>query len=632
MPAVTDATVVAQAYDTSGNGGRKLVQLKDGSFVSAVKNSTSQFIYITMDNWNTKNTIFSYTAYPNFQDIAICTDGNNIFSLYAVNGTTVSFGSYKVDGTLINGYTVDSSQTALGNVSLVINEAKTELHATWASKNSTYPNSFNIRYAKGTINGDGTVSWSAVEQWTKINVLSQYYQNPAIVVINNYPYVFVESYDTSVGTSAFKMSLLTNKPGFPNEYPNSLKGSISVSMSGYAQSSPSAIYVPQSINGLANGLIANAWHGTDSTSGGVNYIRFSKSTDGGVNWSMMQKLVPGTNASLTANKSGKLFITYEDADVTKRIESTDNGDTWSSAITVGTGTNPSSLFDLTMNMTAPLTIRKGTSSVLFSGAWTVTTISVTPGDIGQIQDKNNILSYSITTDGEMSTITEKINGIVVNTRTANSGDALALGLTQAQWDAIRFGRYADATGGKNTLTVEMDTEKWTYTFDKHLATDADILSATKAVKDTNEVYLPSVKKQLADAINAKGGSVSANADLLTMINGLSITPSKKWASGTLTSSSSTLNFENYSGSTNSSYYVPLDMSVLGFIPSTIVLLTTSKSSALTTWTHDDYYVNGSFGANVFKDGGIRLRSNYTNGIVNIPVGNGSTQYTWTAYE
>lgn len=162
------------------------------------------------------------------------------------------------------------------------------------------------------------------------------------------------------------------------------------------------------------------------------------------------------------------------------------------------------------------------------------TISVTPGDIGQKTDKNNLLTYSITTDGEMSTITEKINGTVVNTRTATSGQAVKLGLTQEQWDAIRFGRYADATGGKNTLTVEMGSDKWTYTFDKRLATDADILSAVKATQDSNEVYLPAVKKQLADAINAKGGSVSADADWLTMIGGLNgVTVGKKWASGTV---------------------------------------------------------------------------------------------------
>jgi hypothetical protein len=63
-------------------------------------------------------------------------------------------------------------------------------------------------------------------------------------------------------------------------------------------------------------------------------------------------------------------------------------------------------------------------------------------------------------------------------------------LTEAQWDTIRFGKYADATGGKNTLTIEMGDQKWTYTFDKRLATDADILSAVKAAKDASETITP----------------------------------------------------------------------------------------------------------------------------------------------
>lgn len=247
------------------------------------------------------------------------------------------------------------------------------------------------------------------------------------------------------------------------------------------------------------------------------------------------------------------------------------------------------------------------------------TISVTPGDIGQKTDRNNLLTYSIT--GEMSTITEKINGTVVNTRNTTSGQAVTLGLTQAQWDAIRFGKYADATGGKNTLTVEMGTDKWTYTFDKRLATDADIVSAVKATKDANEVYLPSVKKQLADAINAKGGSVSANADWLTMIGGLSgITSGKKWAIGTASSNSSSI----------------LTVSGLSFKPSIVIVHADSAppTERFAVGVTANLW-GGSFSQlNSYLGAGSAYNASYSpaNGGFSITVYNANTVHNWIAIE
>lgn len=632
MPTITDATVVAQAYDTSGNGGRKLVRLDSGALVAAAKDTTSQFVWKTTDNWNTKTVIASQTGYVSSQDVALCTDGKNIFRLFGYNNSAIVFNSWTESGVILNSLNLDTGQTALGNVSLAINEAKTELHAVWASKNSILPSNFNIRYAKGTINSDGTVTWGSVEKVTDTNNSSINIVQPSIVVDSRNNAYIISRMEASLGTIiCFSKNIsgkavdLFGNTGFGN--------STLAAQSSYAQYSPSAIYVPQSINGLANGLIATAWHGLGETHTTTNYIHFSRSTDGGTTWSTMQKLVPGTNASLTANKAGKLFITYEDAGVTKRIESSDNGDTWSSAITVGNGTNPSTLFDLSMSFSAPLTIRKGASSVLFSGTWTTTTISVTPGDIGQIQDKNNILFYSITTDGEMSTITEKINGTVVNTRTANSGDAITLGLTQEQWDAIRFGRYADATGGKNTLTVEMGTDKWTYTFDKRLATEADILSAVKATQDANEVYLPSVKKLLSEAINSKGGSTTPNDSFEVMARRVKESRNIKNATGTITSGSTTTSFLNATGSSNSYSYISFDFSSLDFVPSYVFVYMTNKSTTIATlWSKNNIYETSASAYSNVMYGANSIRSPYSNGVVNLPVYNTNSTYTWVAYE
>lgn len=540
MPTITDATVVAQAYDTSGNGGRKLVRLDNGSLVSATKNSTLFCLYKSTDgtNWNLLKSLAGYT---NANDISIQTDGVNIFVLLGVNNGALFTAVYRADGTTIqNLSSIDSSQTAIGNVSLAINEAKTELHATWASKNSTYQNSFNIRYAKGTINADGTVTWGAVEQRTTANTSGQDNSNPSITVTSNGNIIIAHKFQLRMMTLVYNGTTWTDKIIYDI---------------GYQQDSPSAIFVPQSINGLANGRIWVAWHGTDATDTTVTNIHVAYSDDLGVTWAIMPKITSGNTyyhqqATITANKNNEVFIVWDGTDATdvkKDIRQIKySSGSWGSISVISQGTTgaklyASTLFDLSLNFSSPLFIYKDlqNAKVGFYGTWTVTTISVTPGDIGQKTDKNNILSYSITTDGEMSTITEKINGTVVNTRNTTSGQAVTLGLTQAQWDAIRFGRYADATGGKNTLTVETGTDKWTYTFDKQLASDSDIISASKAVKDANEVYLPSVKKQLADAINNKGGSVSANADWLTMIGGLNWSASGRKASGKARPSAST---------------------------------------------------------------------------------------------
>lgn len=641
MPTITDATVVAQAYDTSGNGGRKLVRLDNGWLVAALAESTSILgFYVSKDNgvtWNRQtsqaiNTSGGYSVFGIGTDVYyIVANGSSVTIVNKINMITNTYTNISPNSGFL-----DNGQTATQQPTMTTNEAKTELHATWASKNSTYPNSFNIRYAKGTINADGTVTWGAVEQVTTINGSGIDYKNPTISVKNdNLPAILCEYSDSSS-----KMIISYRKVA------SSWGTSTAYNGATYAQSSPSAIYVPQSINGLVNGLVANAWHGTDSTDTSTNYIRFSKSNDGGATWSTMQKLVVGTNASLATNKSGKLFITYEDAGVTKRIESTDNGGTWSSAVTIGTGTNPSTLFDLRMSFSAPLTIRKGTSSILFSGTWTVTTISVTPGDIGQKTDKNNILSYSITTDGEMSTITEKINGTVVNTRNTTSGQAVTLGLTQAQWDAIRFGKYADATGGKNTLTVEMGSEKWTYTFDKQLASDSDIISASKAVKDANEVYLPAQISRLADVAKGKGAMIPANPKIDDIVDGIKKSANGRVLSGIATSSSTPSQYEVLNSTSAYNFYA-VTVTGLTFKPKRIVIKPQNTSASIVYLTEYHYAMSSYQNEQVFIIGyqpayvtnvvlvGLKADKNglsVTSTGFTLPGKDANVVYEWTAYE
>lgn len=633
MPTITDATVVAQAYDTSGNGGRKLISYK-GNLLSAVNTGTYARVYKSIDNGQNWSSFFSTNVVTSVQNVAIETNGNYVYLILTYNNSSVIVFVINELGSSINNPTIDTSQTALGNVSLAINEAKTELHATWASKNSTYPNSFNIRYAKGTINADGTVTWSTVEQVTTTNTSGVDLKNPTITVKNNNKPTILYERSQSGSNVIFSSSYTTSW-----DYVTVYNGAT------YAQSSPSAIFVPQSINGLANGRIWVAWHGTDATDTTSPNVRVSYSDDLGVTWITPTKITNGNSyanayPSISFDKTGILYLTFIGSDATSNnniFYSKNTNNSWSSRIKISTSANsqyPNSLGYIDTSSSIPLFIYKdvANSRVGFYGTWTVTTISVTPGDIGQKADKNNILSYSITTDGEMSTITEKINGTVVNTRNTTSGQAVTLGLTQAQWDAIRFGKYAAVTDGKNTLTVEMGSEKWTYTFDKQLASDSDIISASKAIKDANEVYLPSVKKQMADAINAKGGSVSANADWLTMIAGITGSSSGRKASGTLTSSNASMTFPTHTGSNTTAYPLQFDASLLGFTPSEMFFYKTDKSVLPSThWRKDNFYETGGNYANAQSNGSF-MRVPYVNGVFNIPVGYSSSSYNWVAYE
>lgn len=162
------------------------------------------------------------------------------------------------------------------------------------------------------------------------------------------------------------------------------------------------------------------------------------------------------------------------------------------------------------------------------------TITPSTGDLGQKTNKDNLLTYSIS-NGTMSVITEKVNGITVGTKTATNGQSLTVSLTQAQWDAVRYGKYANATGGRNTLTIEMGTEVWTYTFDKIPPVDAQITELLKSHIDSADVAIPAKKALLGALIRGKGGAVNDTDSLEVMASAIGGIPlGRKWATGSFT--------------------------------------------------------------------------------------------------
>lgn len=575
MATVIDVTVVNSAYDTSGNGGRKLVRLSNGWLVAGAFDSSSSNTKLYVDRMDGNGFVFLWqvvTNSTNRRDFSLEAVGNFVYLLRQFNAEVFCQPYDVINQVALSSSTLDSSQSDGNKCSIIRSEVGTELHAAWASKNTTYPNSFNIRYAKGTTNADGSVTWGAVEQLTTANTSGQDYTGPSVTINKDGNPCILHVYS---GGTTNNVLCRVKSGGTWSSYTVNSAGS-------YAQSSPSAIFVPQSINGLANGRIWVAWHGMDSTDSTYYNVRYAYSDDGGTTWTAV-KLTSASGTSLmfpsiTVSKNNAVFIYYMAGNfsaIYRRIAPSGGGlPTWNAQETIKTGTSigyPSTLADLSIDFTDALFIYRGDAKVGFYGTWTVTTISVTPGHLGQKTDKANLLTYAITTDGAMSTITEKVNGVTIGTKTASSGQSLIAGLTQEQWDAIRFGRYADATGGKNTLTVEMGTEKWTYTFDKRPATDADIISAVKAHKDIAEVVDPARRAKMASAIRSKGGSANDADAWETMAQAVEGIVIPKKASGTIT----------FSGDGRNAIVTGLT-----FLPKTIVMKHSANPNNVLTYQAD----------------------------------------------
>lgn len=371
----TDVTVVNSAYDTSGNGGRKLVRLSNGWLVSASYSGTTIYFHASSDNGATWSLLTSNTVSNTVLSVSIVAKGTMIYS-HSLDGANVKVVRFDaLSPSLLIDY-IDSGQSTLGTCSITINSTGTELHACWSSKNATYPNSFNIRYAKGTISQvDGSVTWGAVTQVTTNNSTGQDVTNPSIIYYNN-PIIVHQTLASGTYTIQYR------------KY-NGTSWSFGTIYNGgsYTQSNPSVIFVPQSVNGLANGRIWVAWHGLDATDVDWYNIRTSYSDDGGATWSTVQKLTSGNVCgqvmpSITATKNNEVFVLWHgqntsSSDKYNIKKKSYKNSSWGaiSQITNNTTANAtynSTLFDLSIDFTTPLFIYANaqTSKVGFYGTWT----------------------------------------------------------------------------------------------------------------------------------------------------------------------------------------------------------------------------------------------------------------------
>lgn len=412
----------------------------------------------------------------------------------------------------------------MGNVSLAINEAGTELHAAWSSKNATYPNSFNIRYAKGVISGDGSVTWGAVEQVSVIDGSATNIKNPSIALNGSNASIFAEQEFSSANRIwLFSKSLAT--ADLPSVTTGAWKNKRIFEIATHIQANPSALFVPTAINGLANGRLWVAWHGKDATDSAKFNVRVSYSDDGGVTWSTPTKLTTGNlydrqNVSLAADKTGKVFALYEehqwspDLDIYMR---TFSGGSWGAPVAVAEAepaaeSNPSALVDYSLQMTTPpFVFMSGTDGIKFSGNFNVgAAVSPASGALGN-KETATLTTYTVTPEAgsTVTQIVERVNGVTVNTFNNPASLSRTLTVPTATWDTLAY--FATHTASITVTDSNGATTVTTYSFDKRLATGASLLEATKANTDAKNRI-----SQKRDALAAQVGlSAGATFDAIS---------------------------------------------------------------------------------------------------------------------
>jgi hypothetical protein len=371
----TNSTVVASAYSTSGNGGRKLIKLDSGSLIAAMYNSGSIYIYRSVDNGLNWSQI--YTTGSAFGPY-ICIEKlpNNRITVFFGTNADIYCIIINEDGTGYSYRQFESNQTAIAGISVTTAPDGT-LHAMWSSKNSTYPNSYNIRYSKST---DAGVTWTVPTQLTTYNNTVDNCNTPTIIVDNlGYPHI----YFVWAGSAIYELIELTTKYTTQlYSYPSTGFGNKRVFSGGnYSQANISATVAP-------NGRLWVAWNGLDSTDTASHNLRVAYSDDGGINWPTVSKLTSGNaysqvSPSITTDKNSIIHIVFHGIDPAIngsnfQIRRMSYNGTWS-AITTMTNhtsagvqsTNPSTVVDKTLDFTVPLFINQNSqdSKIAFYGTW-----------------------------------------------------------------------------------------------------------------------------------------------------------------------------------------------------------------------------------------------------------------------
>jgi hypothetical protein len=284
--------IVASSTGTYSTGGvgRKTVQLSNGWLVALEINGTTDLrLQVSTDKGHTWAALTTITN--GFHGAAIASRGTMVYVL-GVYAADIKNYLYKFDATTV-GTTVSSilsnpnSSTSPANsfspgCGLWVDSTGT-LHAVWACKTQTNPNSTNIRYAKsiddGVTWGRATGGSSVLDDITTANTTGLDYTNPSVIAVasNGTPLIVAQSSSsTAHAILCFRFTGSAWQAGI----------SIYDGGASYVQENPT-LAIAQ------DGSLGVAWDGKDATDSAVNNIRNAFSTDNGVTWSAPLKLTAG---------------------------------------------------------------------------------------------------------------------------------------------------------------------------------------------------------------------------------------------------------------------------------------------------------------------------------------------------
>lgn len=464
-------TIVVAPHNTKGNGGRKEVKLANGWLIAAVYNSYFVTVHKSMDDGDTWSEVGTRSHQPNrVQDVAMVSKGNNVYLLSSVKRAEYYYIMENMlteqnirDSVMPSGGSIDSSYTAkadAGGVSLVVDPSGAEIHGAWSVVGAAYKNGFNIRYAKGTFNGDGTVTWGAVVPVTNANLAlgGLDITDPSIVVRDGAPFIFVAHNYQKVSNHIFVASTqITTNEGSTNYAYTGFGSKIVHLNAGHIQSASSAIFVPPEINGLTQGRFWVTWHGRHAGSA-TNPDIFVSYSDNGVNWAT-PKLFDNPSSyaqiypSITCDKNNKIAIifngTTDNGVQVRAVFHTNNA--WSDIVDIAPqeSRNPVTLFDPTFQGVmgeVPPTVYMDVTGGAVNHIGTFTTNKAPTLTLNTINNATLYENDTFKIDG--SAVDSDIGDIVNVWYRINSGTARAIQTRISDGSPIEYSEQLTFKGGK----------------------------------------------------------------------------------------------------------------------------------------------------------------------------------------
>ena len=377
----TPTTVVAQTYTTSKDARPQVLSNGWHANLLFVSQDAGYIIRISEDNGVNWRQLCSIDGgVTNIVGASLCSYGTTLYVLLPYSTSVVNF--YKINAltqTDVNIYSTGltynlDTVTTQDKTTITVNSTGTELHASWSCIVPAYPNSKNIRYAKGTISAvDGSVSWGSVEQLSIYNTTGTDAKNPVITIQNNLASI---AYEYSVSGVVYRIDF--------KKWNGSLWNTTTI-YSGltYAQSSPD-ILTDQ------NGILKVVWHGNNAN--GYWQVNYSESIDGGITWSSMIRLsavelYSNRDATITFDKDNNTYVLWRRYDVSVwNLQKIINDEiSWGNIVsTTSSNVGVPSVCSNYQDFTDPICIYQDnqTPSVKFRGIFTQTTqvphLEVTP--------------------------------------------------------------------------------------------------------------------------------------------------------------------------------------------------------------------------------------------------------------